>query len=193
MNASLNWSASHFVQEKENPNPSARTCTLHVTVSTLFHSQRGAVRGGGGAKKQLNAHERARHANMPRICRVSIGHSDEFACEAAPNILFAAVALHIKWNAAFASEFNLCRVLWAHKNKNYEVEDFSFPSSFFFCPASVFNLLKVRTQRALGTGQPTLQMARGSEAVSTLKRAKSRGFSPAGEDTAWIGYFHQPL
>lgn len=83
-------------------------------------------------------------------------------------------------------------VLWTHKNKNYEVEGF-FSFLLFFCPASVLNLLKVRTQRPLGTGQPTLQMARGSEAVSTLKRAKSRGFSPAGEDTAWIGYFHQPL
>lgn len=66
---------------------------------------------------------------------------------------------------------------------------FTFRFSFFL----LLLLLKVRTQRPLSSGQPTLQMAGGSEAVSTLKRAKSRGFSPAGEDRAWMGYFHQPL
>ncbi|KAI9515625.1 hypothetical protein NQZ68_023275 [Dissostichus eleginoides] len=37
-----------------------------------------------------------------------------------------------------------------------------------------------KIQSPLSAGQPTLQMAGGSEAVSTLKRAKSRSFSPAG-------------
>ncbi|CAG03872.1 unnamed protein product [Tetraodon nigroviridis] len=49
-------------------------------------------------------------------------------------------------------------------------------------------LLWVETQRPLSTGQPTLQMAGGSEAVSTLKRAKSRDFSPAAVENPklWI-------
>lgn len=51
---------------------------------------------------------------------------------------------------------------------------------FFFLLVSLLNLLKFRTQRPLGADQPTPQMARGSETVSTLKRAKSRGSSPAG-------------
>lgn len=73
------------------------------------------------------------------------------------------------------------------ENKNYGGGELCSPSpSFFFWGGSLslLNLLKVGAQRALGAGQPTLQMAGGSEAVSTLKRAKSRGFSPAGEDTA---------
>lgn len=64
---------------------------------------------------------------------------------------------------------------------------------FFLLSVPLLNLLKFKTQRPLGASQPTLQMAGGSEAVSTLKRAKSRGFSPAGEDKAWMGYFHQLL
>lgn len=53
-----------------------------------------------------------------------------------------------------------------------------------FLSDSLLNLFKVQTQRAFSSERPTLQMARGSEAVSTLKRAKSRDFSPAGEDPA---------
>lgn len=90
----------------------------------------------------------------------------------------------IKLNVAPAPHsFGLC-VLRMSLNKNYVVGLFHLQTFFFSWPVSVLNHLKVRAQRPLSAGQPTLQMARGSEAVSTLKRAKSRGFSPAGEDTA---------
>lgn len=137
---------------------------------------------------------RARHATMPCICRVSTQPRWCFSLwRRAKHPLSRSCAPHkLKCSLCGPLLSSICaHVLRMHKN--YEVEGFFFLPPFFFCPASVLNLLKVRTQRPLGTGQPTLQMARGSEAVSTLKRAKSRGFSPAGEDTAWIGYFHQPL
>lgn len=81
--------------------------------------------------------------------------------------------------AVLTSQFDLCVL---QMRQSYDGGGGILHLQIFFFSSSSF--LKVRTQRPLRSGQPTLQMAGGSEAVSTLKRAKSRGFSPAGEDRA---------
>lgn len=163
---------------------------LYVLLSPpiFIHKEEHGEAGGrrGGAKTQPNLYERARHASAENV---SLG--DAFIVK-----MHQRSSQHICHKVKCSSCTTLVWFVWLANERKKELWGRALsPSdfSFFSWPVSVLNLLKVRTQRPLSAGQPTLQMARGSEAVSTLKRAKSRGFSPAGEDTAWMGYFHQPL
>lgn len=167
--------------------------TLHIAVPTHFHSQREAWRGRrrSSLPRLVWVTERAHRASA-MCCRETyfVCKSDAFIVKI--HFRSCKQTIYHKDSYQWASCPLLCAILTSQLTSIMggvpHLQIF-----FFFFSVSVLNLLKVKTQRPLGAGQPTPQMAGGSEAVSTLKRAKSRGFSSAGEDGAWMGHFHQPL